>query len=404
MTIPAPTNGAPVVHMRGLNHSFGIGDVSQPVLFDLELDIQPGELVILTGPSGCGKTTLLTLIGGLRSVQDGELVVLGRPMRGLDKAGLIAARRDIGFIFQAHNLLDALTAAENVSLPLTLKDYTPDELHAHAGRLLRVVRGNADGPDPLAGVPKQTAAVARALAVGILARLDLGDRTGYKPGQLSGGQKQRVAIARALGNHPRLILADEPTAALDKGSSGIVIDVLKKLTLAGTTILVVTHDNRIMDKGDRVIAMKDGRIESNVLVDETIRICVFLQKVSLFAGLTPSRLVEVAEQVHREVHPPGATIIRQGEVGDKFYLIREGQVDVLRDDGAGPAKVATLDAGQFFGEVALLENERRNATVVAAERVEAYVLNKDDFLRARAAFESMREELMKVFAQRYHHV
>src|SRR5262249_52101417 len=163
------------------------------------------------------------------------------------------------------------------------------------------------------------------------------DRTGHKPGQLSGGQKQRVAIARALGNHPRLILADEPTAALDKGSSGIVIDVLKKLTQAGTTILVVTHDNRIMDKGDRVGTMKDGRIESNVLVDETIRICVFLQKVSLFAGLTPSRLVEVAEQVHREVHPAGATIIRQGEVGDKFYLIKEGKVDVLRDDGAGPA-------------------------------------------------------------------
>jgi putative ABC transport system ATP-binding protein len=173
------------------------------------------------------------------------------------------------------------------------------------------------------------------------------------------------------------------------------------LTHHGATILVVTHDNRIMDRGDRVVTMKDGRVQSNVLVDETVRICVFLQKVPLFAGLTPSQLVEVAEKMHREVYPPEATIVRQGEVGERWYLIKEGKVEVRVDDQTGSRVVATLDGGQFFGETAILEDKARNASVITRERVEVYSLQKADFLEARRAFEPMREELMKVFAQRY---
>jgi putative ABC transport system ATP-binding protein len=384
------------VWVRGLNHRFGAGDVQQQVLFDIHLEVRPGELVILTGPSGCGKTTLLTLIGALRSVQEGSLRVLGREMRGLDKKGLISARRDIGFIFQAHNLLEPLTAAQNVSMPLALKDYAGDGLYEHATRLLGIVHEDA-GPD--GGVPRPPEGAARALVTGLLTHLKLGERVHHKPNQLSGGQKQRVAIARALINHPRLILADEPTAALDKDSSEIVIGLLRRLTRGGSTILVVTHDHRIMDRGDRVVAMKDGRVVSDILVDETVRVCVFLQQVSLFAGLTPGRLVEVAEKLRKETYPAGAAVVRRGEVGDKFYLIREGKVDVLAEDDA--TVVATLGPGQFFGEVALLEDKPRNATVVAREPVEVYALAKDAFLAARAAFEGMRDELMKVFAQRF---
>lgn len=393
-----PSRTEPAVSIHGLNHCFGQGDLSQQVLFDIDLDIKPGEFVLLTGPSGCGKTTLLTLIGGLRSVQDGSLRVLERDMCGLDRIGLINARRDIGFIFQAHNLLDALTAGENVSLALDLKSYTPDRLHEHARELLGLTLDEAANRS-FDGVPRQVNRIARALTAGLLGHLRLGDRIDHKPHQLSVGQKQRVAIARALANHPRLILADEPTAALDKASSVIVIDLLKKLAQNGSTVLIVTHDSRIMDQGDRVVTMKDGRIQSNIAVDQIVRISVFLQNMPLFSGLSPSRLVEVARRMRREVHPAGACIIRQGEEGHRFYVIKEGEVEVKREGASNP--LTTLGLGQFFGETALLENQPRNATVTAKDHVELYALDRADFLQAHATLESMRGELMKVFVQRY---
>jgi putative ABC transport system ATP-binding protein len=405
-----PTAAGPAVSVRGLNHTYGVGDIKQKALNNVNLLVPRGELVILTGPSGCGKTTLLTLVGGLRSVQEGSVEVLGQEMRGLDKQGLVRARRSVGFIFQAHNLLEPLSAAQNVGMPLDLKNYSEEGLYQHAVGLLRTVRKDPGGPgeedgngsaEPLAGVARQPRSVAGALVTGLLTRLGLREHVHKKPNQLSGGQKQRVAIARALINHPQIILADEPTAALDKGSSGIVLDVLQKLTRAGTTILVVTHDPRIMDKGDRIVTMKEGEIVSDIPVDETVRLCVFLQQCPLFASLTPGRLVEVAEKMHRETCPAGTTLIRQGEAGDKFYLIREGKVEVRVADEGGSQLVATLGPGQFFGEIALLEDKPRNATVTAILPLEMYTLNKDDFLHARSAFEGMRDELMKVFAQRF---
>jgi putative ABC transport system ATP-binding protein len=234
-----------------------------------------------------------------------------------------------------------------------------------------------------------------------LTLLNLGEHLEKKPHELSGGQKQRVAIARALANGPRLILADEPTAALDKHSGEVVIEMLKKLAADGCAILVVTHDNRIMDRGDRIVHMKDGRIESDIEVDQVTRICLFLQKVPLFAGLTPSRLVEVGAKMHLEKHEPGTRIIRQGEVGEWFYLLQKGTVDVLADEGQpGQRLLNTLGPGQFFGETAIVEDRPRNATVVAREAVEVFTLQKAEFKEALALSESMREELIKVFAQR----
>ncbi len=405
-TSPAsPTkNGQPTVNIRGLNHAFGQGDIRQQVLFDMNLEISPGELVILTGASGCGKTTLLTLIGALRSVQEGSVQVMGRELRGLGKKELVAIRRHIGFIFQAHNLLEPLTAAENVNMAIDLKDYTPEDLYEHAHGLLSTFADGDEAPVKLLrDVPRHRAALARALVVGLLEKLELGHRVDYKPKGLSGGQKQRVAIARALANHPRLVLADEPTAALDKHSGELVVSLLKKLARKGSTILVVTHDSRVIDQGDRVVNMKEGRIASDIRVDKTVRICLFLQKVPLFSGLTPARLVEVAENMKEEAHPPGTYLIRQGEVGDKFYLIKKGNVEVYVDDGTASHLTATLGAGEVFGEVALLEDKPRNATVVTKDEVEVYTLSKEGFHQALAASEPMREELIKVFCQRYGH-
>lgn len=225
----------PTVQIRHLNHYYGEGELRKQVLFDINLDLYAGEIAILTGPSGSGKTTLLTLIGGLRTVQEGSLKVLGRELHGLSAPELIEVRRNIGFIFQAHNLFHSLTARQNVLLATDLFPSPQDNEKA------------AD----------------------ILTKLGLGHRIDYKPHALSGGQKQRVAIARALVNHPRLILADEPTAALDKKSGRDVVTLMQQLTKEeNITILMVTHDSRILDVADRIINLVDGNLESDQRMSE----------------------------------------------------------------------------------------------------------------------------------------
>jgi putative ABC transport system ATP-binding protein len=221
----------PVIKIRNLNHYYGTGALRKQVLFDINLDIYPGEIVLLTGPSGSGKTTLLTLCGALRSIEEGSALVLGQELNGASPADLVRVRCNIGFIFQAHNLIDALTAAQNVQMSLGL-----DELCTHD---------------------------ARARAVEMLEAVGLQDHVGYLPEKLSGGQKQRVAIARALVRKPKVILADEPTAALDKRSGREVVEILQNLAKAqGCTILLVTHDNRILDIADRIVTLEDGRLAS----------------------------------------------------------------------------------------------------------------------------------------------
>ena len=229
----------PSVQIRNLNFHYGEGDLFKQVLFDINLDIYPGQIVILTGPSGSGKTTLLTLIGALRTIQDGGLQVLGQELRGLNPKKLVQIRKSIGFIFQAHNLFYSLTARQNVMMSTDL-------------------------------YPQRHGNIAPARqAADILGQMGLGDRVDYKPHALSGGQKQRVAIARALVNHPKLILADEPTAALDKKSGRDVVTLMQKMAKEeNITILMVTHDNRILDVADRIINLVDGNLESDNVVND----------------------------------------------------------------------------------------------------------------------------------------
>ncbi|GBF82348.1 DevA family ABC transporter ATP-binding protein [Aphanothece sacrum] len=229
-----PTNSIePVISIGSLNHYFGEGKLRKQILFDINLNINLGEIVILTGPSGSGKTTLLTLMGGLRSAQEGSLKILGQQIRGANKKQLTKLRKQLGYIFQAHNLMMFLTAKQNVRLSL--------ELHDH------FLEQNLDGK-----------------AQSILEAVGLGNRVDYYPENLSGGQKQRVAIARALASNPKIILADEPTAALDKKSGRDVVELMQNLAKEqGCTILLVTHDNRILDIAHRIIYMEDGRLIPN---------------------------------------------------------------------------------------------------------------------------------------------
>ena len=230
----------PSVQIRNLNFHYGEGDLFKQVLFDINLDIYPGQIVILTGPSGSGKTTLLTLIGALRTIQDGGLRVLGQELRGLSQNKLVQTRKSIGFIFQAHNLFYSLTARQNVMMST--------DLYPQRGHVAPASR-----------------------AANILGQLGLEERVDYKPHALSGGQKQRVAIARALVNHPKLILADEPTAALDKKSGRDVVTLMQKMAKEeNITILMVTHDNRILDVADRIVNLVDGNLESDNVVNDAM--------------------------------------------------------------------------------------------------------------------------------------
>ena len=222
---------APIAIAR-VNHWFGDGNLRKQILFDVSTEIRAGEIVIITGPSGSGKTTLLTLMGALRRVQEGGVRILGEELNGASARLIGRVRTQIGYIFQAHNLLDALTATQNVQMSLLLhRDLSRGEIRRRAVEMLEAV--------------------------------GLGDRLEHFPNQMSGGQKQRVAIARALAARPRIILADEPTASLDKQSGREVVTLMHDLAKReGVTVLLVTHDNRILDVADRIIHLEDGRLSS----------------------------------------------------------------------------------------------------------------------------------------------
>lgn len=220
----------PIVTVKNLNHYFGHGQLCRQILSNINLEIRSGEIVILSGPSGSGKTTLLTLIGGLRAVHAGSLQVFGHELRGASESQLVTIRRHIGYIFQAHNLLHSLTALQNVQMSV--------QLHQSVS---------------CSDAQRQSEVALKAVG--------LSDRLYDYPDNLSGGQKQRVAIARALVCHPKLVLADEPTAALDSKSGRDVVNLMQQLVKQqGCGVLMVTHDHRILDTADRIVQMEDGQL------------------------------------------------------------------------------------------------------------------------------------------------
>lgn len=270
----------PVISFEKVDHYYGAGHLRRQVLYEVSDVVQPGEIVILTGPSGSGKTTLLTLAGALRSVEHGSVRVLGRELNGASTETLFRIRESIGFIFQAHNLLDALTARQNVQMSLGLDStVSPEEGKRKATFMLHAV--------------------------------GLGDKVDYLPSQLSGGQRQRVAVARALVRRPTIVLADEPTASLDKAAGRHVVDLLHQLAkMQGCAILLVTHDNRILDVADRILYLEDGRLASVSQQEDSRRgnLLATLAQVRTAGGvvahmgeLSSRQFVESMEQISSEL-------------------------------------------------------------------------------------------------------
>ena len=357
------THPDPVVVVRNVGHQFG----ATPVLFGVDLELYPGEIVLMTGPSGSGKTTLLTLIGALRSLQTGSVQVLGRELHGLDELDRVKVRRRLGFIFQGHNLFASLTALQNVRLALELHGGTRQEHQTRAREILEAV--------------------------------GLGDYLHQKPEALSGGQRQRVAVARALAPRPPLVLADEPTAALDAVTGQQVIDLLKNLGKEqGTATVLVTHDNRILKAADRIINMVDGRLVSDVAVGETLQLCGFLSRIPIFAGYTPGALAEIAEQMVARHLSSGATVFREGEPGTELFIVWEGSVRIY--DESNQAQIAQLLPGAFFGEVALVTGEPRNASAEVIDDAVLLTLGKDQFDKAMKREKTFRDQLRETFVTR----
>lgn len=219
-----------VIVARSLCHSYGSGELRTQILHGLDFQVRSGEVTLLVGPSGSGKSTLLTLIGALRSVEEGSLEVLGRQLHGASERELMQVRRRIGFIFQSHNLVASLTVLQNVQLLLQLAE-----------------------PDPARRLQRAEA---------LLDAVGLSERLHHYPDELSGGQRQRVAIARALAPEPDLVLADEPTASLDSRSGQDVVELLGDLCRRrGSAVLLVTHDLRLLKDADRIWGIEDGRIQ-----------------------------------------------------------------------------------------------------------------------------------------------
>ena len=318
------------LEIRDVTVEFPSGEYKVRPLDNFNAEARSGELVLLLGPSGCGKTTLLSCISGILTPTSGEILLDGMAVTGLGPKEMTEyRRRSVGLVFQGFKLVPSLTARENVEAPLRL-----------------------------AGVPLRQA---RERAEELLTRFGLAERMGHKPGMMSGGQQQRCAIARSLANDPPVIVADEPTAALDYVQVETVIRTLRDLASPGRAVVVSTHDHRLVPLADRVIKMGPQSL-----------------------GSVKPGPVELSE---------GQNLFEQGDLGELVYVVAEGQIDLFRQLAeGGEAHIHTCGPGEYFGELAPLLGFPRSATARAKTNAIVHGVTVQEF-REKAGAEGVRQAM-----------
>jgi putative ABC transport system ATP-binding protein len=367
----------PIISVRGLRHSYGEGAFVREVLHGIDVDLPPGEIAIIMGHSGSGKTTFLTLVSALRAVQTGSVRVAGQELHDATDAVLTTARREIGFIFQKHNLIGALTARQNVQMAMLIDR------------------------------PADSVAQADAL----LARVGLRGHEHKRPRELSGGQQQRVAIARALARRPRVIMADEPTASLDAQTGREIIEFIQSLARTeGCAVMIVTHDSRILNVADRILTLDDGRmIETDAIFERLAD-----ELAGLFAGLPqvfayfpedgPPRLTEYGAQ-HEQFAAATEALNKRASDHVRLRLKPEAahRADALQQMLAAVRSLEAL-LGEFAGHLRSAPPDlQRGIGHTLQQALETVLLTAADALRSRdpddvdilARISSDRSEAMK---------
>jgi ABC exporter DevA family ATP-binding subunit len=348
----------PVVQIEKLNQYYQEGNYIKQTLFDINLKIHPQEFVILTGESGSGKTTLLSLMGCLRSVKEGSLKVLGYELNGANEIERMKLRRRVGYVFQHFNLLDFMTVQQNVMISLEMQDdFVPKEALLRSQEMVAAV-----------GLSKYMNAY---------------------PRELSGGQKQRVAIARALVHRPPLLLADEPTASLDRRTGQEVIELIIDLAKQeGSAVLLVTHNSRIFGTADRIIRMEDGKLEGG-----------YQDQLSMvLPALTDKQLLDLIPHLRTANYQPGETIIRQGDMARNFYILVEGEVEVIKENTETDfTLLKKLNPNTYFGEIGLMHGSKHTATVRSSSHTNSKVITIDQEI-----FRQMTESSQMTYAMLNH--
>src|SRR5688572_13981948 len=282
----------PLIEIKNLRKVYQTPAGDFTAVNGINVEVQRGEFVAIIGKSGSGKSTFINMITGIDRPTSGEIMINGAPVHSFTEAQMAAWRgRNLGIVFQFFQLFPTLTILENVILPMELNNlYTKSERKERAMHLLE--------------------------------KVEMTQQANKLPSAISGGQQQRVAIARALANDPPLIVADEPTGNLDSKTAAKIFSLFEDLVASGKTILMVTHDSDLARRVNRTILISDGEIVNEYLV-------------RALSKLNQDQLVEVSRRVKPQIYPPGANIIREGEVGDKFYILLNGKADVHIKESGG---------------------------------------------------------------------
>ncbi len=355
---------SPLIEIKNLRKVYQTPAGDFTAVNGINVEVQRGEFVAIIGKSGSGKSTFINMITGIDRPTSGEIWIDGASIHSFNEGQMAAWRgRNLGIVFQFFQLFPTLTILENIILPMEL-----NKLYSKSERKER--------------------------AMHLLEKVEMTAQAHKLPSAISGGQQQRVAIARALANDPPLLVADEPTGNLDSKTAEKIFSLFEDLVAAGTTILMVTHDSDLARRVNRTILISDGEVVNEYLV-------------RALSTLTQDQLVEISRTIQPQIFQPNSAIIRQGEKGDKFYILLNGKADVyIHKPGGSEIQVSQLKPGQYFGEMALLGGGVRSATVKASQDGPASVVALDEkaFNSLIDESRSLREELMGLVERRntYH--